>query len=67
MSILTLSILVFGVGVYIGIGAPGWPVKPEGTGRLRKRSLNPIAWGRTPARQRQRPREVSERRIDLRR
>ncbi len=67
MTFFTLAIAVFAIGIWIGVGAPGWPVKPEGTKRLRKRPINPIAWGRTPGRDRQRPRGVDERRIRIRR
>ena len=62
-----LGILAFAIGIWIGVGAPGWPQKPDGTrSRLQKRSLNPIAWGRTPSRERQQPRAMGERRIKLR-
>lgn len=66
-TFLILSILVFVVGIWIGVGAPGWPHKPDGTRpRLTKRPINPIAWGRTPGRERQQPRNVGDRRIKLR-
>jgi hypothetical protein len=62
-----LAILVFSLGIWIGVGAPGWPHKPEGGRRhTQKRPLNPVAWGRTPGRERQRPRAPGERRIKLR-
>jgi hypothetical protein len=66
-TLLVLSVIVFAIGVWIGVGAPGWPHKPvEGRRHTETRSLNPIAWGRTPGRQRQRPRTPGERRIRLR-
>jgi hypothetical protein len=61
-----LAIAVFGVGVWIGVGAPGWPYKAEARRSLEKRPINPIAWGRTPGRDRPRPRTPGERRIKLR-
>jgi hypothetical protein len=68
MSVFLVSAAaVFGVGLWIGVGAPGWPHREEGGRRhTEKRALNPIAWGRTPGRERQRPRSSSERRIKLR-
>jgi hypothetical protein len=62
-----LAIAVFALGLWIGVGAPGWPVKAEGgRRRLEKRPINPIAWGRTPGRERQKPRSAGERKIKLR-
>ncbi len=47
------AILALAVGIWIGIGAPGWPVPPTyERGRLEKREINPIAWGRSSNRQR---------------
>lgn len=67
MSLLIASVVVFAIGVWIGVGAPGWPHKPQENRRHREpRSLNPIAWGRTPGRERQRPRAMGERRIRFR-
>jgi hypothetical protein len=64
---VVIAVLIFVLGVWIGIGAPGWPHKPEGRRRhTQQRSLNPIAWGRTPGRERQKPRSASERRVRLR-
>jgi hypothetical protein len=43
------AILALGVGIWIGLGAPGWPHKPAAPGsrrRLQKRPINPVAWGR---------------------
>jgi hypothetical protein len=61
------ALVVFCLGVWIGVGAPGWPWKPDGGRRhLEKRAINPIAWGRTPGRERPRPRVPGERRIRLR-
>jgi hypothetical protein len=63
MSFTVLAVVVFAVGLWIGVGAPGWPHKPDDGRRHRtQRSLNPIAWGRTPGRERQRPRSAEERR-----
>ena len=62
------AIAVFVVGLWIGVGAPGWPTKPdEGRRHVQRRPINPIAWGRTPGRDRQRPKSTGERRIQLRR
>jgi hypothetical protein len=62
-----VAVLVFAAGIWIGVGMPGWPFKTEsGRRHTEKRPLNPIAWGRTPGRERQKPRAVSERRIRLR-
>jgi hypothetical protein len=62
-----LAIAVFVMGVWIGVGAPGWPYKPESrSSRLQRRQINPVAWGRTPGRDRQKPRTPGERRIKLR-
>jgi hypothetical protein len=63
-----IAIAVFAVGLWIGVGAPGWPFNAEGGRRhTEKRHLNPIAWGRTPGRERQRPRAPGDRKIRLRR
>lgn len=62
------AIAVFVTGLWIGIGAPGWPTKPDGGRRhVRTRPINPIAWGRTPGRERQRPKSAEDRKIQLRR
>lgn len=61
------AVLAFAIGIYIGLGAPGWPVKPEArANRLEKRSINPIAWGRTGHRERMSPRSRDDRRQRLR-
>lgn len=66
-TLVVLSISIFVIGLWIGVGAPGWPIKPEGGRKhIHKRSINPIAWGRTPGRERQRPRRTDERKIRLR-
>ena len=62
MTFIVTAVGVFAIGIYIGIGAPGWPTKPEGRRHTQKRSLNPIAWGKTPGRQRQRPKSADDRR-----
>lgn len=67
MGFTILAVAIFGIGLWIGVGAPGWPHKPQERRRHREhRSINPIAWGRTPGRERQRPRSIGERRIRLR-
>lgn len=61
------AVLAFVIGIYIGLGAPGWPVKPEARARrLEKRSINPIAWGRTSSRERLSARDRQDRRPRLR-
>ena len=67
MTFLIGALLAFVIGIWIGVGAPGWPYKPEGRGRLQRRSINPIGWGKTPGRERQRPRSAEERRPRLKR
>lgn len=64
---IVLAIAVFVLGLWIGLGAPGWPYKPEG-GRqhLQKRAINPVAWGRTPKRDRLTPRTPGDRKLRLR-
>jgi hypothetical protein len=47
---VSLAALALGVGIWIGLGAPGWPHRellPGSRRRLEKRPLNPIAWGRS--------------------
>jgi hypothetical protein len=47
------ALVAFCIGIWIGLGAPGWPVPPEARSRrLEKRNINPIAWGRASARER---------------
>jgi hypothetical protein len=44
-----VAFLALVLGVWIGLGAPGWPHKNPAGGRrrrLEKRPINPIAWGR---------------------
>jgi hypothetical protein len=66
-NFILFGIVVFAVGVWIGVGAPGWPVKPDERRRhTRHRSVNPIAWGRTSNRERKRPRNPGERRFGQR-
>ncbi len=61
------AVLALALGVWIGLGAPGWPLPPEGrTRRLEKRSLNPVAWGRGTRRERLTPRTRQDRRDRLR-
>jgi hypothetical protein len=61
------SIAVFVIGLWIGAGAPGWPYQGDGKRRhTTHRNVNPIAWGRTSSRERQRPKSAGERRINLR-
>lgn len=41
------AVLVLALGIWIGIGAPGWPHPPVYRRRhTQKRPLNPIQWGR---------------------
>lgn len=61
------AIVALLVGVYIGLGAPGWPVPPEARSRrLEKRNINPVAWGRGGRRERLSPRSRDDRRSRLR-
>jgi hypothetical protein len=60
-------VIALALGVWIGLGAPGWPVPPEARSRrLEKRSINPVAWGRTGRRERLSPRRPEDRRPRLR-
>jgi hypothetical protein len=44
---ITFALVALGVGVWIGLGAPGWPRKPmQRRRKLEKRPINPIAWRR---------------------
>ena len=57
------AILALAIGIWIGMGAPGWPHKPKYyREHTQQRNLNPIAWGRTSNRERQRARSAEERR-----
>jgi hypothetical protein len=61
------AVLALALGIWIGLGAPGWPVPPEARSRrLERRSINPVAWGRTGRRERLSPRTRQERRDRLR-
>jgi hypothetical protein len=61
------AVLALGLGIWIGLGAPGWPYAPEPRGRrLEKRNINPVAWGRSTSRERLSPRRPDERRPRLR-
>lgn len=61
------AVAALGVGIWIGLGAPGWPVPPRPSSRrLEKREINPIAWGRSGQRERLRPRSREDRRPRLR-
>lgn len=45
-----LAVVILGVGVWLGLGAPGWPHPPSSPRRrLQKRSLNPVQWRRSDA------------------
>jgi hypothetical protein len=67
VAIIGGAAAAFGIGIWIGIGAPGWPYKPEsGRRHTEKRPINPVAWGRTLDRERLRPRSPEERRPRLR-
>lgn len=67
MMFLIGALLVFGIGIWIGVGAPGWPYKPDGRTRLQRRPINPVGWGKTPGRERQRPKSRDERKPRLKR
>jgi hypothetical protein len=56
---LTLGVIALGVGIWLGLGAPGWPHKPSAGGSrrrgLEKRAINPIAnWRRSESPRRHR-------------
>lgn len=44
------AVAALALGIWIGIGAPGWPHEEEKPGRRRtrldKRPVNPIQWGK---------------------
>ncbi len=62
------SVVALAVGVWIGVGAPGWPHRPSTERRhTSHRNLNPIAWGRTSNRERQKVREMGDRKPRIRR
>lgn len=53
--LITLMVIVFAVGIYIGLGMPGLPgpqdrVLPPGMTRRRKRVFTPLDWLRPPRR-----------------
>lgn len=57
--IVGLSVLALGIGIWIGIGAPGWPHKEEknrGRRHRDERPINPISWGRNGSARRSRRR-----------
>lgn len=61
------AVIALGVGIWIGLGAPGWPYQPEARAhRLQQRSINPVAWGRSTGRERLSPRRREDRRPRLR-
>jgi hypothetical protein len=61
------AVLALALGIWIGLGAPGWPIPPEGRSRrLEKRNINPVAWGRGARRDRLSPRRRDDRRERLR-
>lgn len=61
------AVLALAIGIWIGIGAPGWPHEPSTTRRhTTTRNLNPIAWGRGSSRKRVEVRDPHERRPRLR-
>lgn len=49
-TMITIALLALAIGIWIGLGAPGWPHKQPQGGSLRRRSakrpINPIAWAR---------------------
>ena len=69
MTLLLIAgaVLALVIGLWVGLGAPGWPNPPEGRSRrLAKRSLNPVAWARGTRRERPTPRTRQDRRDRLR-
>lgn len=61
------AVLALALGIWIGLGAPGWPVPPEPRSRrLEKRNINPVMWGRSTRHERLSPRTREERRSRLR-
>lgn len=48
MATIIFAVLALALGIWIGLGAPGWPHKDSGGKRrhLRKRPVNPISFGR---------------------
>lgn len=61
------AVLALAAGVWVGLGAPGWPHPPDSDRRhTQRRALNPIAWGKSTSRRRLTPRTADERRRQLR-
>jgi len=47
LSLLVIAVLALVLGIWLGIGAPGWKHRERRSRRrLQTRPLNPIAWGR---------------------
>ena len=65
MSILiVIAVVVFFIGLWAGLGAPGAPRSPEESRRhTRSRALNPVARVRAGSRSRRIPRKPGERRF----
>jgi hypothetical protein len=57
---ITGALIALAVGIWLGLGAPGWPHKEAKPGstrrRLEKRNINPIAWTRRDSSRRNRDR-----------
>jgi hypothetical protein len=61
------AVLALVIGIWIGMGAPGWPYHKDGPRRhTEQRPLNPIAWGKGTGRERLRVKRPEERRPKLR-
>jgi hypothetical protein len=56
-TLLAGAVIALGVGIWIGVGAPGWKHKPTYHRRHDStRGLNPIARGRSTSHERRSPR-----------
>jgi hypothetical protein len=65
--LIAAAIAAVGIGIWIGIGAPGWPYQPDDRRRhTERRPLNPAAWGKSASRERQRVKRPEDRRPRLR-
>jgi hypothetical protein len=56
---ITFAVMALGTGIWVGLGAPGWPHKQPPSGsrrRLETRPINPIQWGRSGSTRRTRRR-----------
>lgn len=58
---LVVAVLALAVGVWIGIGAPGWPHQPRyHRNHDEQRGINPIQIGRSSSKEIKRPRKFGE-------